>query len=99
MSQSSNPIHPQPFDGAGRTYKLAAKGLDGDEIRVEDYWDRVAGKSWMISDGNPAALKYGMRAGFNGLPLDDEVVYGKIGAFGHLVHVSELGEVTEGGAR
>jgi hypothetical protein len=29
--------------------------------------------------------------GRKGLPFDDEVVYGKLGGFGHLVHVSELG--------
>ena len=28
--------------------------------------------------------------------MDDEVVYGKVGAFGKLVHVSELGEVIDG---
>jgi hypothetical protein len=84
-------IHPEPFEGAGKTFTLP----DGSEFRVEDWWDRVAGRSWQVATGNPAALEYGMRSGLTGLPLDDEVVYGKNeGGFGHLVHVSEL----DGGA-
>ena len=86
-------IHVEPFDGAGKTYTLKAKVFDSDVISVEDYWDRVYGKSWQVSDYNPAAMAYGMRNGMAGLPLDDEVVYGKIDGLGHLVHVSELGEV------
>lgn len=66
----------------------------GVEYWIEDWWDKLTGKSWMFSDGNPAALMYAMR-GAGHHPIDDEVVYGKIGAYGHLVHVSELGEVVE----
>lgn len=57
---------------------------------LEDWWDTLTGKSWMYSDGNPAAIVYAMRSGMAGLPTDDEVVYGKVGGFGHLVHTSEL---------
>lgn len=87
-------VHSEPFEGAGQTYALKAHGL-GDEIRVEDYWDRIAGVSWMDAVGNPAAIQFGMRSGFAGLPIDNEVVYGKVGplGLGHIVHVSELGEV------
>lgn len=66
------------------------------EARVEDWWDFMTGKSWGLSDGNPAATIYAIRAGFNGLPWDDEVVYVKHAPsgdgfeFGHLVHVSEI---------
>lgn len=93
--------HPEAHPLAGRTVVLndtAKDGLGevvpGTEFRVEDYWDRVSGGSWMFAEGNPACLKYAMRTGLSGgnIPLDDEVVYGKIGPFGHLVHVSELGE-------
>jgi hypothetical protein len=38
----------------------------------------------------PRALIYSFRVGYSGLPLDDEVLYGKIGPFGHLVHISEI---------
>jgi hypothetical protein len=63
---------------------------------IIDWWDLLTGKSWGDSDGNFAAMHYGMRMGLTEGPWDDEVVYGHIGAFGHLVHVSELGDVLEG---
>jgi len=60
-------------------------------FNVEDWWDRVAGQSWMHSNGNPAALKYAVRGAIKRLPLDDEVVYGKwLNGLGDLVHVSEV---------
>lgn len=89
-----NDAHPL----AGTTVTLKAtdpvRGMvvEGAEFHVEDWWDRLTGGSWQTATGNPAALQYAMRSGFNGLPIDDEVVYGKIGPFGHLVHVSELGQ-------
>jgi len=94
-------IHAEPHPLAGKTVTLNDNAKDpvrgivmpGEQFRIEDYWDRLMGKSWGVCDGNPAALQYALRAGMTGLPVDDEVVYGKIGAFGHLVHVSELGEV------
>ncbi|WAL67089.1 hypothetical protein ORV05_04695 [Amycolatopsis cynarae] len=57
---------------------------------VEDWWDRVSGGSWMDATGNLAAMNYGVRSGLSGLPLDDEVLYGHVGAFGHLVHATEI---------
>ena len=84
-----------PLAGKTVTLKLIAPdpNLDGKEYRIEDWWDRIAGKSWGACDGNPACLKYAMRTGFGGgVPSNDEVVYGKVGPYGHLIHVSELGE-------
>jgi len=84
---------------AGQTVKIKVAGnddnaitqeLDGQDYVVEDWWENVSGGSWMNAAGNPACIKYAMRSGFAGLPTDNEVVYGKVGAFGHLVHVSEL---------
>lgn len=88
---------------AGTTVRLKLKASpkhppaawDGAEYHIEDWWVNVYGASWKYAEGNPAALDYAMRNGFSGLPLDDEVVYGKVGSFGKLVHVSELGEVLE----
>jgi hypothetical protein len=70
---------------------------NGEEYRVEDYWDRVAGFSWKFAQGNPACLQYAIRTGIGNakgahIPPDDEVLYGKIGHFGHLIHVSEIQE-------
>ena len=64
--------------------------LSGRDYVVEDYWENVYGCSWMSSNGNPAALRYAIRAASRHLPLDNEVLYGKIGALGFLMHVSEL---------
>jgi hypothetical protein len=87
--------HAEPHPLAGQTVTLILRAESdihtGDEYRIEDYWDRVAGTSWMDAAGNPAAVKFAIRSGVAGLPIDDEVVYGKVGSFGHLVHVCELG--------
>lgn len=66
--------------------------VGGAEYRIEGYWDELTGTSWQVSDGNPSAMQYGFRRGLTGGPLDDEVLYGKIGHFGHLVHVSEIAD-------
>jgi hypothetical protein len=93
-------MHTEAHPMAGKTVYLNDRAADplqeqvkpGALYRVEDYWDRIAGKSWMVSKGNPAALHYALRSVAAGLPGGDNVVYGKIGAYGHLVHVSELGQ-------
>lgn len=92
--------HLDAHPNANQTMKVVLRAphfqLDGLEhiAIVEDWWDRLTGKSWMVSDGNPAAIVYALRTGFSGvLTPDDEVVYAKIGSLGHLLHVSELAEV------
>ncbi|MFI6819764.1 hypothetical protein ACIBJE_02280 [Micromonospora sp. NPDC050187] len=77
---------------AGQTVRIRADvaELGGLEYRVEDWWINVAGISWMVAEGNPAALTYAIRSACAGLPTDDEVLYGKVGHLGHLVHVSEI---------
>ena len=65
--------------------------LNGQEFIVEDWWENVSGKSWMVCNGNPVCLEYAMRSAFANLPTDNEVLYGKISTHGHLVHVSEIG--------
>lgn len=83
-------IHKKSHPLAGKTAKVATTNGNA-EFRVEDYWDRVSGESWRTSAArNPAAMDYSVRRLRGGLPADDEVVYGKVGAFGHLVHVTEL---------
>ena len=93
-------IHKDQHPLAGMLVKIHCAGmdpdhLDGQDFLLEDWWDRIGAQSWMYSKGNPACLKYAMRGGFSGLPVDDEVVYGKVGPFGHLLHVSELGEIVQ----
>ena len=92
-------IHQNPHEFAGTTVKIKAEvkhpqapDFGGSDFRVEDYWDRVSGQSWMDCKGNPTCLVYALRTGCSDvlMPTDDEVLYGKIGSFGHLVHVSEI---------
>lgn len=91
-------MHGAPHPRSGQTVKLKAEAshpqfanFGGSEFVIEDWHDRVmGGKTWMDCYGNPAAMVYGLRSGMNDIPLDNEVVYGKIGHFGHIVHVSEI---------
>ena len=91
-------IHSDPHPLAGRTVKLIGPylgPLEGAAYRIEDWWDRGGQGSWMWCQGNPACLLYAFR-GFGQIPpppRDDEVVYGKVGGLGHLIHTSELGAI------
>lgn len=90
-------MHTEAHPQAGQTVTIKLVGHpqlvnDEYEYRIEDWWDRLTGSSWMHAStiGNPAAYMYAMRNTTSGLPADDDVVYGKIGQFGHLVHISEI---------
>jgi hypothetical protein len=96
-------MHKEASPLAGKVVKIKStvqhrQGIGGQDYRVEDWWDRLGQGSWMMCDGNPACLIYAMRSGLRvpSLPLDDEVLYGKVGAFGHLVHISEIEVKNEG---
>jgi hypothetical protein len=95
-------LHADPFKFAGATFKVNAQldsMIPGTYLyHIEDYWDQVYGGSWMMATGNPAALLYAIRSLKAGLPIDDEVVYGKVDGLGYIVHVSELGDIVEQGA-
>ncbi|MBX7464889.1 hypothetical protein K1Y80_02180 [Streptomyces sp. MAG02] len=93
--------HPAPHPQAGQTVKVTpAAPLFGQysvtpvDLTVEDWNDRVFGRSWMDMDGHMASLSYAMRSAAGSLPTDNEVVYGKVHGIGHLIHVSEI----DGGA-
>lgn len=66
--------------------------LKGEKIEIEGKWNTltIGSKSWMHCDGNPTCLIYAMRAAEDGLPIDDDVLYGKINDEGFLVHKSEI---------
>ena len=92
-------IHDKPSPLAGTTVKLKKTAthpqvgnFGGATIEIEDWQDRVFGKSWMVCDGNPACLVYAMRTGLSKIPIptDNEVLYGKIGGLGHIVHITEI---------
>jgi hypothetical protein len=90
-------MHEQPSKYAGKMVRIKPEvkhfqvpSFGRSEFRVEDWWDRVSGRSWREANWNPAAAVYGFRAGMAALPKDDEVLYGKVGSYGHLVHISEI---------
>ena len=83
-------VHPQPHPLAGQTVTLKSGLFAGETYPIEDWWDRVAGKSWTGCNGNPAFLEYAIRSAAEHTPIDDEVVYGKVGPFGKLIHISQL---------
>jgi hypothetical protein len=82
----------ESFKFSGQTVKIKpeVKNYGGEEILIEDYCENIFGGSWMFANGNPAALQYAVRVGLEKLPIDNEVVYGKIGMLGKLFHVTEL---------
>ena len=83
----STPIHKEAHLLAGTIVKIdLGEGLI--DYRLEDWWDRLGQGSWMSCKRNPACLQYAARSAE--LPQDNEVVYGKVGAFGHLIHISEI---------
>ncbi len=75
------------YEYAGKTMKVKETG---EAFRVEDWCENVLGRSWMNANGHPAALQYAVRTATNDIPIDNEVVYGKLGMYGMLFHVSEL---------
>ena len=82
--------HSEPHSRAGDTITIRQGEFAGQEYRIEDWWDRVSGESWMRQRGNPGCLDYAVRSGIEGCPSDDEVLYGKIGSMGKLIHESQL---------
>jgi len=83
-------IHDKKHELAGQTVTISAGEFEGQEYRIEDWWDRVSGESWQFAKGNPACIQYAVRSAVEGWPVDDEVVYGKIDHLGYLIHVSQL---------
>lgn len=83
----------EPMGERSREYFTQKYGTPTPEYLLEDSWRAVYGKSWAVSDGNPAALMYAMRSGFDSGPMNDDVYYGKIGHLGEIVHASELREI------
>lgn len=95
-----NPSTPHPL--AGRALVLTNGLTDssgsypaGTIIQIEDTFIGISGHSVAeVATRNPAAANYTARTA--GLGMDCQPVnelYGKIGPFGYIVHVSELSEI------
>ena len=63
-------MHDQPSPLAGKSVRIVKGRLAGLGYVVEDWWDRVVGRSWMDCDGNPACLDYAMRFDHDTAMLD-----------------------------
>ena len=83
-------MHTEQSPLAGQSVVITQGEFRGEIYRVEDWWDRVSGKSWMVSFGNPACIEYAVRSSAEDLPIDDEVLYGKVGPFGKLIHAQQI---------
>lgn len=94
-------IHTEDHPLAGRKVRLNDTAEDpyrgilvpGQVFEVENWYDRIDPAkpvSWM-SDATWHTMHYGQRVNYLGRLPDDEVVYGHVDGFGHIVHVSELG--------
>jgi len=94
MHENISPLASKTVDIKPHVKHPQNKNFGGSQIKIEDWWDRVSGGSWMFAQGNPACLVYAMRTGFSEVPVptDDEVLYGKINGLGHLIHISEIEE-------
>lgn len=85
-------IHKEKSSLADKTVSIISGKFKGNEYLVEDWWDRIGSESWMHTVGNVACLNYAVRSSslVDNLPFDDEVLYGKIGNLGYLIHISEI---------
>ncbi|MCK2242178.1 MULTISPECIES: hypothetical protein [unclassified Crossiella] len=100
-------IHPDPHPLAATTAQAVVRAVVGTDphrltVHVEDWADRVLGRSWMAAAGNPPALNYSLRAAWARLPVDDDVLYVHAATRtgpALLIHVSELATTTDEGAQ
>ncbi len=93
-------LHTEISPLAGKTIKIKPEikhlqnpNFGGSDFIVEDWHDRLTGKSWMFCDGNPACIIYALRTGTSTFPVptDNKVLYGKtLDGLGHLVHINEV---------
>ena len=84
------PIHEDPHPTANTTVPVLTGPFRGEAVAVEDWWDRVGGRSWRDSQGTPAGIAYAARIILGQAPDDDDVLYGKISGQGTLLHQSEI---------
>lgn len=104
-------IHPDSHPLAGKTITVKLRGAphqrlhDGVELIVEDWWsiaheeNELGFLPRLLSSRSPAAINYIVRAEIAGIPLDDDVIYGKVFegplGLGYIIHSSEIGDVIQ----
>ena len=77
---------------AGKKVKLSSidPQLNEKEFLIEDWYLNLGGITVFEDVENPAAMIYRKRRQTFNLPLDHNYVYGKIGAYGFIVHQIEI---------
>jgi hypothetical protein len=75
-----------------KIYRIKSGSYKDQEYQMMGNWKEHNGESWIVTLRNPACIQYMIRVKEDKLPIDDNVYYGHIGLFGHLVHESEIGE-------
>jgi hypothetical protein len=87
---------------AGKTVKLVLKtanhqDIDGKEFHVEDWYQNCNGDKtthWTNLE-TWAERNYAERIQNSKVPRDSDVLYGKVGRYGYLIHITEInGEET-----
>lgn len=87
-------IHPMSGARVRIKMKTPDRTLDGLEhdFRIEDWADRVMGRSIWDSAGNFAIMNYAMRRPDAMASFSDECVYGKVDGLGYIIHTDEIVE-------
>lgn len=99
MHKSESPLRGVPvklLDGleAAMTPSYETIELSGEEFVVDDWWDRVNGASWQDSTDKLSFTYNARQARAGYLPMDDEVLLGRIGNKEVLVHLAEIDGTT-----
>lgn len=85
--------HAEPHPQAGKKLVIVSGTFKGEEIVVEDWTDRLWGYHWYQgSIENPSIMEATTRSIRGEFPMTPDAFYGKIGGFGHIVHMQEVEE-------
>jgi hypothetical protein len=84
-------MHSKPHPRAGKTVAVSFRGSTRSvSFRLEDWHDRVFGKSWQDAPVDVVERDYSFRVSADYLPRDNEVVYGMLSGSRYIVHATEL---------
>ena len=90
LHDKKSPLYQKEVKIKPHVYHFQIKNFGGSIIKIDDWWDRMSGGSWMEWNEYAVCTIYAMRVVLNDIPSDNNVLYGKIGDSGYLVHISEL---------
>jgi len=92
--------HDRPSELKGKTVKIKKEVFEpntdffiSENFVVEDWYDRVRKKDWKREakfSTDCECLLYASRAESTNLPDDEQILYGKVGEWKHMMHISEI---------